>query len=139
VGCIAAHGLLGLNEQGLTVTRQAIPELDTLLRESAKAGSFDLQSHTRHQHDRVNQCDGLSQYAKSTQDAVRADQRHFDPFSRFKFDNERHDGCQRKMSPRNGLAKLDHRSPLQKLDGLEMRANGREAFLAHDLDDGFAG
>jgi len=97
VGCIAAHGLLGLNEQGLTVTRQAIPELDTLLCESAKAGSFDLQSYTRYQHDRVNQCDGLSQYAKSTQDAVRADQRHFDPFSRFKFDNERHDGGQRKM------------------------------------------
>ncbi|MCD9295921.1 hypothetical protein LUI11_22625 [Bradyrhizobium diazoefficiens] len=64
--------MLGLNEQGLAVTRQAIPELDTPLCESAKASSFDLQSQTRHQYDSVHQCDGFSQYAKSTQNAVGA-------------------------------------------------------------------
>jgi hypothetical protein len=108
--CIAAHGLLGLNEQGLTVTRQMISEICTFQRESPKAGSLRQQCHTRHQYDGMNECDRLSQYTENAQNAVGADQRHFDPFSRFELHDERHNGGEWKMSGYNGLAQLDERS-----------------------------
>src|SRR5664279_2987103 len=88
---IASGRLLRLHEQSLTVPDESLAQNRALRRSRTQLVDVDCRCQSGQHYDRVDQSDGLAEYAKSTEDAVAANHRHFHALAGFKFNNERYD------------------------------------------------